>query len=266
MGTDAAVGRWYGDRVDRSSAASGYDARAFDALAAAEDRSFWFRTRNRLIVDAVSARAKPGDSFLEIGCGTGYVLRALTREAELRVTGAELFEEGLRFARERVPEADLVQLDAREMPYHAAFDAAGAFDVLEHIDDDAGALRGLHTALKPGGWLFVTVPQHAWLWSAADDHARHVRRYSRRMLVERLVAARFSLKRVTSFVSALLPLMAASRWRQRRSSRPYDPTAELSLPPALDRALERALDAERKLIARGMNLPAGGSLLAVARR
>ncbi|HEX2096182.1 MAG TPA: class I SAM-dependent methyltransferase [Solirubrobacterales bacterium] len=246
--------------------AGGYDAQLFGRLAAVEDESFWFRARNRLLVQTVSGLARPGDRFLEIGCGTGYVLRALAEECGLEVTGSELFGEAFEHARRRVPGAELVELDAREMPYEGEFDLVGAFDVLEHIDDDVGVLRGLRQALRPGGHLVVTVPQHPSLWSDADEHAHHVRRYRRRELVERVEATGFEVLRTTSFVMSLLPLMAAARWRQRRSTRVYDPVAELVPPEPANRLLERLLRIECAAIARGIDLPAGGSLLLVGRR
>ena len=78
-----------------------------------------------------------------------------------------------------------MQLDARELPYEAAFDAVGAFDVIEHITEDERVLASMHRALKPGGVLIVTVPQHKWLWSWTDEQARHKRRYGRRELSTR---------------------------------------------------------------------------------
>jgi SAM-dependent methyltransferase len=252
--------------VDASLAREGYDAGLFEQLAGVEDESFWFRARNRLLVQTVSELVPPGERFLEIGCGTGYVLAALAEDCNLRVTGSELFSEGLEYARRRVPAADLVELDAQEMPYEAEFGLVGAFDVLEHIEDDVGVLRGLHRALRPGGFLVVTVPQHPGLWSEADEHAHHVRRYRRRELISRVGGAGFEVVRTTSFVMSLLPLMAAARWRSRRSRRAYDPVAELVPPEPLNRALEAILRLECAAIRRGADLPAGGSLLLIAQR
>lgn len=245
--------------------AGGYDAEIFAELAALEDESFWFRARNRLLVRLTRQLSQPGDRFLEIGCGTGYVLQALANECGLTVTGSELFEEGLGFARQRLPEAEFSVLDARQMPYREEFDLAGAFDVLEHIDDDIGVLRGLRGALRAGGHLLVTVPQHRWLWSDADDYAHHVRRYRRPELVERIEDAGFEVLRVSSFVTSLLPLMLASRLRRQRKGS-YDLASELVPPAPINRSLEWMLNRECDLIARGVNLPAGGSLVAVARR
>jgi len=249
-----------------STGLGGYDPELFAQLASVEEKSFWFRARNRLIVGLASNLTRPGDQFLEIGCGTGYVLEAIVRECGLRATGGELYAEGLEHARRRVPEAEFVQLDARTMAYDQAFDLVGAFDVLEHIDDDVGVLRRLHRAVRPGGSALFTVPQHPWLWSAADDHAHHVRRYTRVELVDRVSRAGFTPVRVTSFVMSLLPAMALSRWCQRRSRRWRDPMAELNLPTPLDRVLQKILDGEGFLIRRGLDLPMGGSLVLVARR
>jgi len=249
-----------------AEAVGGYDADFFDRLVEVEDGSFWFRARNRLIVQLASEMTSPGDRLLEVGCGTGYVLRALVRECGLRATGSELLVEGLEHARRRVPEADFAQLDARAMPYEQSFDLVGAFDVLEHIEDDVGVLRGLHRAVRPGGFLLLTVPQHPWLWSTADTHACHVRRYRRAELVERVTQAGFTRVRTTSFVTSLLPLMALSRWRGRVSRRDYDPVADLVLPAPVNWLFELILDLERVLIKRGVDLPVGGSLVLVARR
>jgi hypothetical protein len=98
-----------------------------------------------------------------------------------------------------------------------------------------------------------------------DDVAHHVRRYTRRELVAKVRAAGFRIERATSFVSSLLPAMVASRAARRLSPRPYDPVAELR-PGALNGVFERILDGERRLIERGVSLPAGGSLLVVGRK
>lgn len=214
----------------------------------------------------VSEHARPGSRFLEVGCGTGYVLRALARECGLRVTGSELFPEGIEYARERVPDADLVVLDARTMPFEEEFDFAGAFDVIEHIEDDVAVLEGMRRALRPEGMLFLTVPQHRWLWSAADEHACHVRRYRRGELAHRVELSGFEVLRVTSFVTSLLPAMALSRWRQRRSSAAFDPIEELVPRPLVNSLAEWMLRCECLLVRQGVNLPVGGSLALLARR
>ncbi len=60
------------------------------------------------------------------------------------------------------------------------WDAVCLFDVLEHLDDEAGALAACRRLLAPGGRLFVTVPAYAWLWSRHDELLGHRRRYTAR--------------------------------------------------------------------------------------
>src|SRR5436190_313610 len=80
--------------------------------------------------------------MVEIGCGTGYVLSAVEiARPDMSLVGSELFAEGAIFAAQRVTAAEIVQMDARDMPFEAEFDVLGAFDVIEHIDDDERVLR-----------------------------------------------------------------------------------------------------------------------------
>lgn len=252
---------------ERARDASGYDPAHFAELAQLEAGNFWFRARNRLIVWALGRFFPGARRFLETGCGTGFVLSGITAAfPALEVTGSEVAAEGLGFAARRVPAARLIQMDARRIPFREEFDAAGAFDVIEHIEDDRAVLRALREALVPGGGLLVTVPQHPFLWSEYDVRARHVRRYRAADLRAKAVEAGLEIVKMTSFVTLLLPLMTASRLAQRAPKAQYDPLAELRVAPWLNWTLERALDLERLLIRAGVSLPVGGSLLLVARR
>jgi SAM-dependent methyltransferase len=239
---------------------------SFSLLAGLEERSFWFRARNTIVLAAIRRHAPQPGSFFELGCGTGFVLRGVSRAfPDARLVGGELAAEGLEIARERVPTATLIQVDGRRIPYRDEFDLIGAFDVLEHIEEDEAVLAELRAALDPQGRLILTVPQHPWLWSAADDFGEHKRRYTRTELVGKLQRNGLDVAYVTSFMTTLLPLMAVSRWRQR-DVRSFDPAQELQISPRIDRLLERVAGAERHAVQRGISLPAGGSLLAVARR
>lgn len=247
----------------------GFDPQAFAALAAAEQGSFWFRTRNRLILWTLKRHRPTMERYLEIGCGTGFVLSAVCASFPgLEATGSEVFVAGLPHARRRLPGVELLQMDAQRVPYNAEFDAVGAFDVLEHIDDDDRVLREVHRSLKPGGALVVTVPQHPRLWSAQDDYAHHVRRYRIGELASKMRAAGFQIELDTSFVSLLLPAMWLSR-RGRDGAADHDKgrsdlAAEMKLPATIDRALESVMDIEAWAIRRGIRFPVGGSRLIVA--
>lgn len=249
---------------DLATADEGFDRTAFAGLAEHEERNFWFRGRSALIEWALARYFPEAGSLLEVGCGTGYVLSRLReRRPDLRLTGSEIYLEGLAFARGRLPGVELFQMDARQIPFADEFDVVGAFDVIEHVDEDEQVLAQMRDAARQG--VLVTVPQHPRLWSAVDEPGKHRRRYTRRELVRKLRAAGLEPLRVTSFVTLLLPLMALSRVRDRGAEE-YDPLTELRIGRSANAVLGAALTAERAAIRAGVSLPAGGSLLAVARR
>jgi SAM-dependent methyltransferase len=240
---------------------------SFELLRGLEDRSFWFRARNDLIVWALRSHFASARSLFEVGCGTGFVLAALRERCpRLRLAGGELSRAGLDVARSRLPDVPLLQVDARRLPFEAEYDVVAAFDVLEHVREDETVLRELARAATPRGGVLLTVPQHPFLWSDADTFGGHERRYTRRELVAKLERAGLRVEHVTSFVTLLLPVVAGSRLVQRWRSKPFDPADEFALPRAVDGLFERVMTLERRLIARGISLPAGSSLLAVATR
>jgi len=245
----------------------GFDPEAFAILAEAEASNFWFRARNRVIVWALEKFAPDFKRILEVGCGTGFVLSGVAqRFPGAQLVGSEIFTNGLQFAAERLPDATLVQMDARRIPYVEEFDVVGAFDVLEHIKEDELAIQQIHRALKPGGIMVVAVPQHGWLWSPADVAAHHERRYEPKELERKTLDAGFTILRTTSFVTLLLPAMALSRWLQRRSKAEFDPAAEMSPNRIVNWVFERLLNVEALGIRWGLSYPAGGSRLVIARK
>src|SRR5205823_517502 len=118
---------------------AGYPRDGFALTAEVEARSFWCRSRNRLIprvFERFTDRSRPIE-VLEIGCGTGSTMAALQKIPNLHCTGSEVSLQGLRYARSRVSDVvDLIQMDATDIPFHEAFDVVGAFDVMEHIEPD----------------------------------------------------------------------------------------------------------------------------------
>lgn len=248
-----------------ASAGAGFQPEAFAELAALEAGNFWFRARNKLIVWALRRHFPKLRRHLEIGCGTGYVLAGVAEAfPEALLTGSEVFSAGLPYAARRLQQAELLQMDARNIPYRDEFDVIGAFDVLEHIEEDEAVLAEMWRALRPGGGIVLTVPQHPWLWSRQDDYACHVRRYRVGELSKKVERAGFRVAMQTSFVSLLLPAMLASRLAQRNAPANRGALSELRLPGIVNQAFEGVMDMERVLIRLGARFPAGGSNLLVA--
>jgi SAM-dependent methyltransferase len=242
-----------------------FSAGQFEDLLTVESRHFWFAARNKLIAWALRRFFPGAGTFLEVGCGTGQVLHALAKAAPtLRLTGVEGSFAGLRFLVDRVPQLDAIQAAATALPYESEFDVVGAFDVLEHIPDDAAAMKEIARSVKPGGGVLLTVPQHPRLWSSLDRYSGHQRRYTRRGLTALVRDAGLDVLFATSFVSFLLPALFLSRVRQQDET--VDPLQEFRISPAVNAFGRTMMAVERQLIRAGMSLPAGGSLLLVARR
>ena len=250
---------------DLARESPGFHPERFAWLAERERGHFWFRARAELIAYVASRYFPAARRFLEIGCGTGYVLDSLMRRfPNLAMSGSEIFIQGLGIASQRVPGADLFQMDARRIPYHQEFDLLGAFDVIEHVDEDEVVLGQVREALVPGGGAIFTVPQHPALWSAQDERACHKRRYRRGELEAKLQRVGFDVVFSTSFISLLLPLLYLSR-RKKRTEADLVGENEMSVGRTTNHILYRLLQAEGALIRAGIRFPAGGSRLVAAR-
>src|SRR5499427_3381036 len=238
----------------------------YGVLRAADEGHFWFTHRNRLIAWAIRRYFPDARSFIDVGCGTGGVLRALRSTIpSVQYAGADALLAGLALARQTVPDVPFTQVNIHRLPYDREFDLVGAFDVVEHLDDDEHALREMCRSTRPGGGAIVTVPQHPFLWSALDEFSRHRRRYTRQALVTSMERAGYVVERATSFMSFTLPAQMASR-RRRRDVRALDVGGEMRLSPFVNGMLGAICAAEGAAIGAGMSFPAGGSLLVVARR
>ena len=272
------------------------DPRLYAPLRELERTHWWFRGRRRILWAAldragVGGGALPGvapepagaagprvGAILDVGCGAGTNLELLAqRFPGARVHGIDVERAPLRFCR-----ADrglpVAQADAERLPFASGcFDVVAALDALEHLADDAAALRELHRVCRPGGALIASVPAFDWLWGSVDDLGHHYRRYRRGELRARVEAAGFEVGLERYFNFWLFPAIAAVRLaaRGRRPGRPAAATprdAPERTPSDFDWAasgplavlLERIFSSEAHLLA--LRVPFGVSLLCIARR
>jgi SAM-dependent methyltransferase len=234
----------------------------YQQMAELDDRHWWYRARRRILADLIrrEVRPPPGAQILEIGCGTGHNLAMLGEFGH--VDGLELDDEARALSEKRLgrkvmssPLPELAEVPDRH------YDLIGAFDVIEHIEDDAAALASIAAKLKPAGKFVLAVPAHQWMWSAHDVVNHHKRRYSRRALKALIEGSPLELDNIGYFNSLLFPLAVAERAASKMRGKD---NADVALPPALlNAALETVFGVERHFVGR-LPLPIGLSLFAVA--
>jgi SAM-dependent methyltransferase len=221
-------------------------------LTQVEDRHWWYRERRHLLARALRG-LEPGTA-LDVGAAGGGNTRVL-REAGWRACALEYGPEGAGVCRERglpVLRADATRLSVAP----GSLDLVVAYDVLEHLVDDAAAAEGIFRALRPGGTFLVAVPCDPALFSDHDVAVGHVRRYTRPGLLDLLTGAGFGIEEVKSWMVLLRPVVKL----RRRSSQGSD----LQESTAVVNAALRAVVAAERYLPLG-RLP-GVSLLVRARR
>jgi SAM-dependent methyltransferase len=244
-----------------------YDDEIFEITRRYGETNFWYISRRELIIWAVGKYFSSAKNAIDIGCGTGFNLLGIKQSyPALGLHGCDASQHSLQIARSSDAEIEFFESSIYELNSKEKFDLVMALDVLEHLDEDVLALKNIYNLLADNGGAIITVPQHPFLWSPADEYAHHVRRYTAKELISKATEAGFKVDRKTSFVTSLFPLMVASRLFDRIMKRPYDFEKELAVGRFNNFLFRNILSLERSLIRLGLSFPFGGSLMLVLRK
>ena len=241
------------------------DESVYHDMARLQDTHWWFRARRRILDSQLQALNLPADCrILEIGCGPGGNLPMLQARGE--VEAVEMDD----YARQQASQSG-VPVSKGWLPDNipaeaGSYDLVCLFDVLEHVADDAAALQCIHTLLRPGGRVLLTVPAWPWLYGPHDRQHHHYRRYRRPPLRNLLTGAGFTPLKLSYFNSLLFPLVAAARLLEKSGLLSPKQALGQRQPPAPLNALLYTLFACERHGLRRFDLPLGVSLLALARR
>jgi SAM-dependent methyltransferase len=233
-----------------------------------EGEHWWFRAR-RVILRDLLARLKWPERprILEIGVGPGYnLLEVYPPDACLE--GVEPDQGLARLAAKRGPAA-VFQAPIDQLPSEiqdGSYNGITMFDVLEHIQDDAGALQIVRRKLRPGGRIVLSAPAYNWLWGQQDIVNQHCRRYTLRTLGDRLQAANFTIERMTYFNTFLFPPIAAVRLVARLTGRQPVEAGDFAYVSRPSNAALFTLFASERVFLRYFNFPFGVSVFAAARK
>ncbi|MFN6204159.1 MAG: class I SAM-dependent methyltransferase [Acidobacteriota bacterium] len=201
-----------------------------------------------------------GRRVLEVGSGTGNITRFLAQEDRQVVAtdGLPAYREHLGRLYEANPRIEVGEFDLnRAAPpeyVERQFDSVVCLNVLEHIEDDLGALREMRRVIRPGGYLALLVPAHQVLYGKFDEAVGHFRRYSKDPLLKLLKQADFEVTSIKFFnITAVIPWLVNGRIF-KRDYLPEDQTRLVNL-------LVPVLKLERLI-----GPPCGLSLIALAKK
>ena len=141
-----------------------------------------------------TAKLPRGARVLDAAIGLGQLAGRMQRQ-ELRVFGIDYSFEAALHVR-RTSGLPVVVGDLTRLPFRVnGFAGITSGETLEHLDDDAGAIREFSRVLEPQGTCIATVPALKALWSESDDYYEHRRRYARAALKKLFSDASFNVRK-----------------------------------------------------------------------
>ena len=150
---------------------------------------------------------------LDIGCGPGALISELTARG-FETYGVDSSAQALWLGSHLQSRSPGMTLQSKlDKKWRGTFDLLLCFEVIEHLEDDVGAMREWRRYLKPGGKMILSTPAHPDRWNAADEWAGHVRRYERDQLVRAVEAAGFEVEIIECYGFPLANVMELFRAR-----------------------------------------------------
>lgn len=242
----------------------------FANIAAAERDLWWYRGMKQILFRLLDpiARADRFERVLEAGCGTGHLSATLAERYGWKMTPLDADANGLAYARESGL-TQLVQGTIAALPFHdGVFDALLSIDVIPHLErgDEHAVFAEFARVLKPGGLLVIRAAAFDFLRSNHSKFVNEVQRFTRPQLRAAAERAGMRVERVTYANSLLMPI-AVFKFRiwepitRRAPASGVTPVAQW-----LDSILYAPLRIEAAWIGAGHSLPAGQSVILIARR
>lgn len=234
-----------------------------------EKGHWWWQARRDIVLDILAGlrRARPGPArptLLDIGCGAGVNLASFRESFDcVGVEPDPVLVEKAR-ANSRVPVHQGTLPSGLPPLAAASFDYVLLLDVIEHVDDDLGALKSAAALLKPDGRMVINVPALPWMWSVHDEVNQHKRRYLAAGLREVIEGAGLVAPLVRYWGSFPVPLAFLERQSKRLLGR--EESYSVPIPsPRINDLCRRMLRAEFSMT-KALGIPFGLSLIAVAHK
>lgn len=230
-----------------------------------QKKHWWFVAKQQIVMSMIESFFKK-DSFyniLDAGCGCGLMLTELQKIGT--VSGMDFSEDAIQFSKKHfnglVKKGEL----PGNLPYRQeSFDLIVALDVVEHIEDDIGALKSLNTLLVKNGCGLFTVPAYMFLWSEHDDINQHKRRYTKTEFRKKIEEAGFVIEKISYYNAFLFPLIFLLRTISRFFK--TGTSGDLDLPGRFVNYLLLKIFSFERFFLKYMNFPFGVSVIAMVRK
>lgn len=233
------------------------------------ENNYWWHQGKIYLIETLVQRYFPEKEdlqILEIGCGTGGLTKHLVKYG--KVTGFDISEDAIEYCKS----AGLKDVFVQDMNtfnpqnYQEKYDLVLALDVLEHIQDDVGAMKKVYQILKNNGLFIINVPAHKFLWSEHDEALEHKRRYHSLELTRKLKDSSFQILHKGHFVYFVAPIIILYRaWGNIFGKSAYPRTTYVLLPDFFNTIMVKILKIEAKLF-NTFTMPFGVTLSVVAKK
>lgn len=224
-----------------------------------EKEDWWFRAKRRLVLHFL--RNFNGEKYLDVGAGTGQNTLAFSEVKD--IFPIDISKIALKYLSEN--NSNVVGGDITKLPYKDnSFDGAIMLDVLEHIEDHENVMKELSRIIKKKGKLIITVPAHKFLWSYHDLALHHKRRYGKKEFIDVVENNGFIIEKISYWDMFLFPVAIIGR--KIKSFLGSNGSDIRKVPEPFNSMLFNMMRLENLMIKKGLNLPAGVSLFAIASR
>ncbi len=229
-----------------------------------EEKNWWFVSRREAIINLLTGCDK-SLKILDIGCAGGALALELTKSGYTNVFGLDYSEAAVRVCLERGIK-NITQMDGHNPAFEdESFDILISSDSLEHLEFDQQALENWNRILKPNGKLYLFVPAFNFLWSAHDDINFHYRRYSKKMLLNRLESSGFKILRAGFWNFAAFFPTVFVRLIQKLTQKKQQHSDQLAMNKYINVILTKWMSAEN-IIFKYFSFPIGVSAMAIAQK
>jgi len=229
---------------------------AFVILKNIED-TWWHYGRKQAVLSGLSSvNAQKGIKVLDVGAGFGGMFSLLSKYGAVDATEPET--EAALACKER-GYAQFFHSEEEALSLNQSYDLIGAFDVIEHVDDDATFVANLSKLTNQEGLLVATVPAFQWLWSEHDVHHMHFRRHTVKSMHRLLSNAGYDIVYARYWNVFLFPVVLLTRLLGKSGESGLHPH------PLVTKVLKLLLWVEARVV-RFVPIPFGLSVVIVGRK